>query len=117
MLICVIADMCVCMYVRMYVCMYTHTHICTYTRWYELMLDENAELEKPEKYQRKVLVSLYEAKGLMPGFKRMDVDPYIVITLESRYVCVRGCVRAYACVYVCMSMIWLDLNVWMLIHT
>ncbi len=75
------------------------------------MLDENAELEKTEKYQRKVLVSLYEAKGLMPGFKRMDVDPYIVITLESRYVCMyvcpympgegHMCIHLCVCVYAC----------------
>ncbi len=40
----------------------------------------------------------------MAGFKRMDVDPYIVITLESRYVCVRVCVCVCVCACVRVSM-------------
>ena len=97
---------------------HTHTHTCsmhayirkqkdfhlhTYIRrWFPLMLDENAVLEKKERYQKKVHVIIYEAKGLMPGFKRMDVDPYVIIRLDSRLLCVCVYVCLSVCMYVCM---------------
>jgi hypothetical protein len=54
-------------------------------KWYPLMPGEDDELPvKVEQYEKKVHVVVYSAKGLMPGFKRLDVDPQVAMTLIYR---------------------------------